>query len=774
MFGLALLLLISCESLLLPGIKGIHFKQEKQWRPNSRQDLYTTPRFYVWKSLFPQQMYIGQKTPIIPAQFPMNFYRYGFPHISQSMHKPNYILPLPANIQRNYPYGIVKDSMDKRKPAGYHHITIINALIPKPHIPPPPTHQTPQHLSTFQNYRSNRQLYNPYPNIESTATAWSNITRIPIIYRSPQITLQTQQNRFWNRNESYGQQQDNELPCGRKSMNEDLIPLGATYCNVYPKIENISFPLENTKNAPTSSITEKSEIITTGSIQIPLLPKPLYRISTTLPPTTAHTTTNYSTFFPIKQSGESIFSIKPTLSHIRNGAQHSFFTIEDAITKMAPLNKVFNSPMDAYEHAKQQKFRSEKIQQFKRINLKSTAKSFFHNFFDDNNSFESIEAMDEYSPVGSEKKEAIKPNFSYKNENIEDEIFYEGQPNLKSKFFENWNVEESTESEQYKHYSTTPSTFAGKGINGTTSNSLENGETFPTLSTMLIATTTDFPNRSDEMPIESTTTIAPPKLLSSTLSSKIKFNKVNLKRPFFQVLASAQKYPKTLRSQTNAFKTINVTSTSQPSSAITKKPNKYRRYKSKKNKHLKYAMSFTTSTTQTPSADANNIPTTTPSSIVSSTSPNPKKEKPQRTQSTNRRNSKRVQSTSSTEKPLETALNKRRGTKSRKRQIITAKTTPLSVQNLKTSSTTTTSQRPALVSSQISTNNSKSTIRPHHQLEPRTKYSNTIRNETHDIENNQTDNSNVSQHKDSSNNVPPLPIEIYFKKSQYGKNVNGL
>ncbi|XP_059225506.1 uncharacterized protein LOC106093372 isoform X2 [Stomoxys calcitrans] len=724
MFHLALLFITS--SFLFGQINGIqnvrHYKNDKQWRPNSRQDLFTPQRFYLWKSILPQQIYMSQKSPFMPAQIPMNYNRYGFPHMAAPIHQPGYMLALPTTMQRHYPYTAVKDLSEKR-------------------------------------YKG------------------SNITRIPIVAQElPQnYHIEHQQHdNLRNPFESTQGKKESEYPCGRKSMNDDSIQISTTYyCNIYSNYhQNNNTPqtedLEEHLLPSTSPASGKSDMNLAKTTQMTFLPTPLHDVSKAIQPT-AIITSHYTTFLPLKQNDNSIFKLKPTQnSPVRSGAQHSFFTIEDAITKLTPMNQVFNSPLEAYRHAKKQQLYSAKPQQgigLKKNYNQSTPKSFLQNFFDDN-IFESLEATeDDFSHSESQEKEIFEP---YKNQQNQQNKIIHGRtywPNATNSILENSQRIASTESVPFNYFTSTPKNLSNKRALRTTTypNSIEIFEEPVTHST--ISTTRDYPNKVVENVFETTTTRAkhtvhtsPPTPL--TTPSQPKFNKVNLKRPYFQVLASAQKYPKSLRGQIKPFKNITATSTSLPISNSLQKSPKYRQYKSKKNKHLKKLHPTATSTTQsTPLEETTEkmkavaaITTTSVLPTSLSTKSTPTNHKLQRNAANaKRRNSKRVQNVSSTEKSNEAVTNKTRTQKTRRRHS--------------TTTTATISSTISSLSTRSSATVSKSLTRKHHNSESksRTKNSHSMTNEAHDEKQQQ-----VSQPKDGDG-VPPLPIEIYFKNSHLAK-----
>lgn len=87
----------------------------QKWRSNTRQDIFSQPRYFLWKPHLPP-VYTSPKNPMIPAAMSINYNRYGLPPppIPPMLHHPNYMLAMPTANVNSYPYRKMKDLGTKR------------------------------------------------------------------------------------------------------------------------------------------------------------------------------------------------------------------------------------------------------------------------------------------------------------------------------------------------------------------------------------------------------------------------------------------------------------------------------------------------------------------------------------------------------------------------------------------------------------------------------------------------------------------------------------
>lgn len=341
-------------------------------------------------------------------------------------------------------------------------------------------------------------------------------------------------------------------------------------------------------------------------------------------------------------------------------------------------------------------------------------------------------------------------------------------------------------------------------------------------------TTTDMRIRSEES--ETTTSEIFPDLrltttLATTTTTEKKPQKISMKSPFNLRSTAIYKYPKQ-RGLYKPFKNLTTSSTATPP---LKKTVKYQRqYKTKKLKQFKHLYTTTSTTTTTTTAPTTTeeyhtkkVPsrtfpttstteTTTTRKIVSrtspttqatntrkvstrfsstSTEPNNTKKLSSRSSATTeantpkkqstRRGSKRAHKPKEKEEPIATT-SKRTPNKSRRRHQTSSTTvkspltstlsfstssTPLPTSSRTSSTTATTTTMKSIM--RIA--NSKSRSRAQNDIKPYIKNSNTLHDDILSTDD-KASLKPITTTKDSS--VPPLPIEIYFKKSHNAKTYN--
>ncbi|XP_058986774.1 uncharacterized protein LOC105262541 [Musca domestica] len=572
---------------------------ETQWRLNNRQDLYSHPRLLVWKPVLPQHLYMNPKTPMLPGSMPINYNRYGFSHLPAQLKPQSYIFAMPTPNQKLQPYGL-NEMAEKRKPGNFHHITIINAVIPKPHFPPP-TSPTTQFFPTYPKYRNNKHLYHPYLN---KLTGWNNISRIPIVAQQyqpiygnmPIASSSTAISKPIIDNYNIVKEREpKSYSCFGKSLPKDSIQIASTHsCETIPQGHNVSqqkiipLPQQTTKvevstpsTPPSSSF--KPDVVETTTQKI-FLPTPIahHPISSTTPPTIV--TSNFITFVPLRQNEAS--STRKEAYHHRQ--QHNFFTLEDAITKPPSINQIFNDPWEAFKHAQSQQQNSMRLQSNAHDTLKTTKQSFMHNFFDDNYDTLETQQIDDYTNFD---KGYNDPDPYYVNTNeyvapIRNRIIDENQ-NKENLLHETHLRYKQANGNQYQYISTSPPyRYTGISKSKTTTLIPTSAEIptskpynlikYTTPQSLLDDTTTTrlIEDQTSDSPLTTTSISDHSKLpvyttvATSTTTRENIFKKTKLKRPFYQGQNATHKYPKTIRGlfkpNKNSTSTTSTTKRLQP------------------------------------------------------------------------------------------------------------------------------------------------------------------------------------------------------------------
>lgn len=681
-------------------------------------------------------------------------------------------------------------------------------MIPKPHFPPPTP--TTQNFS-FLKFRHNKQLYHPYQNEQ---TVWPNISKIPLTaqnqsYRqsiqplygySRTINSTVTTNSYKPGMSMHSEKISSSSPC---SKFDDSMQIASNYlCNYFTNFQKVSPQKESLQQIPILS-TVMSPSTTTSISDIANTTKTIF-LPTPVPSQSIVTASNFVSHLPMQQHEDPILNIRSTLSTFISKPvehQHTFFTIEDAITKATQINQVFNNPFEAYRHAlNHQQHINSRGKDF----IKTSKNSLFRNFFDDN-IFDSLEAEneDDYSRLDNSYNVNVTPmsHIRYKNEhrplpsqrvinsrqkfNLTDAKQFNSQRYNPTRN----NTNQNFFTTQYNDLTTTksrtttiiPSSFEISDEKDIQEKITTSTTTEPTTTTsnymQLLETTTDAATNNIH------TTIA-----TSTTTTDNKFNKLNFKRPYYHVLASAHKYQKNSRGPFKPLKNMTTSTTTSPS-PISNKAHKYlhRQYKLKKNKHLKFPLkpSSTTTTTTTTSTtqsypqstlfvSTEKYSTTTSRALPTSTSSTKApqkirhaKQQAHRGKKVQSRNSKRILEPTSTKNPPEVpTVNTRGKNKSRRRSNLD--NTPASTQR----SLQDAQQHKITPPTQTATTTNRSTVRGIHRSESRAKHTHKLQTTGIILAESLTPHKQSSQHLETSTkheNVPPLPIEIYFKKSQHAK-----
>ncbi|XP_073845578.1 uncharacterized protein isoform X2 [Musca autumnalis] len=753
---------------------------------------------------------MNPKAPLMP----INYNRYGFPQLAPQLNHQSYIFAIPTTNQKIQPYGL-NDMGDKRKPGNSHHITIMNAVIPKPHFPPP-TPPTTQFFPIYPKYRhNNKHTYHPYMN---KLNGWNNISRIPMVAQQHQpiygimpitsSSTQLAKSLMDNKDILANGREAKSYSCFGKTALKDSLQVATSHsCDMFSQVQHlpqqkiIPLPQQSTNvvistTATPSTSSVKPEIVETTTTQKTFLPTPVVHRPISTTPATV-TTSNFITFLPLQQNEASTNQKEIFQQHRQQ--QHNFFTLEDAITKPPSNNQIFNDPWEAYKHAQSHQLSSMKAQSKAQSTVKTTRHSFLQNFFDENyDTMEETQQIDDYTNLdkGYNEQDPYYTHINVYETPIRNRIIDENKRTQKGNIIyeEPRQYKQSINNNQYQYFSTSyPPKYNGVSRSRTTTLSpnsvaFTTTKAYPTIkyttrqSTVDVTTTTRFAEENDQLDAttstisNSDTSILPTytTMATSTTTKESIFKKTNLKRPYFHVRNTTHKYPKSIRSPLKAYKNITLSTTSTTAISplpATKKTPKYRRqYKSKKTKLLKYSLTSSTSTTtstttQTPPTSTTDIVTEETSTshrrtlpIVSSTESTRKTHRSNhqpRIQKTPARNSKRTQELT-TEKTSEVSANRSRGKNKHRRRNQTP-----DVKSKASSSERSLSKPTSISNSQTSTT---SRSRSHH-YEARTKPSKVPTTNVLPREN-YIDNG-LSSAKDG--NVPPLPIEIYFKKSQHAK-----
>lgn len=639
-------------------------------------------------------------------------------------------------------------------------------------------------------------------------TGWNNISRIPIVAQQyqpiygnmPIASSSTAISKPIIDNYNIVKEREpKSYSCFGKSLPKDSTQIASTHsCETIPQGHNVSqqkiipLPQQTTKvevstpsTPPSSSF--KPDVVETTTQKI-FLPTPIahHPISSTTPPTIV--TSNFITFVPLRQNEAS--PTRKEAYHHRQ--QHNFFTLEDAITKPPSINQIFNDPWEAFKHAQSQQQNSMRLQSNARDTLKTTKQSFMHNFFDDNYDTLETEQIDDYTNFD---KGYNDPDPYYVNTNeyvapIRNRIIDENQ-NKENRLHETHLRYKQTNGNQYQYTSTSPPyRYTGISKSKTTTLIPTSAEIptskpynlikYTTPQSLLDDTTTTrlIEDQTSDSPLTTTSISDHSKLpvyttvATSTTTRENIFKKTKLKRPFYQGQNATHKYPKTIRGLFKPNKnSTSTTSTTVSPLLATKKTSKYnRQYKSKKIKLLKYTLTSSTSTsttTQPPPVSTTytqTVETSTTShrrvtSIAPSTESTRRTHRPNkqsRSQKTTSRNTNRAQVTS-TEKTNTVSVNRSRGKNKHRRRNQTA-------ENIRSTASYSGNSMSKPTSMNYSETSTTSRSRLNHN-ETRSKSTNVPVADTIPIAND-TDNGLLSS-KDG--NVPPLPIEIYFKRSQHSK-----
>lgn len=680
-------------------------------------------------------------------------------------------------------------------------------MIPKPHFPPPTP--TTQNFS-FLKFRHNKQLYHPYQNEQ---TGWPNISKIPLTaqnqsYRqsiqplygySRTINSTVTTNSYKPGMSMHREKISTSSPC---SKYDDSMQIASNYlCNYFTNIQNLSPHKESLQQMPILS-TVMSPSTTTSISDIANTTKTIFLPTPVVPSQSIVTASNFVTHLAVQQHEEPSLNIRSTLSTFLSKPvqhQHTFFTIEDAITKATQINQVFNNPFEAYRHA---------LNHQQHINPrgkveKTSKNSLFRNFFDDN-IFDSLEAEneDDYSRLDNSYNVNVTPiaHIRYKNEHrplppqrvinrrqksnstdakLFNSLRYNPIKNNTNQYFFTTQYNDLTTTKSRTTTTIIPSSFE-------ISNEKDIQEKITTSTAEPTTTTSNY------MPLLETTTDAATNniyttIATSTTTTDNKFNKLNFKRPYYHVLASAHKYQKNSRGPFKPFKNMTTSSTTS-ATPISNKAHKYlhRQYKLKNNKHLKFPLKQSSTTTSTTTTTTQSYPqstlfvtteklsTTTSRALPTSTSST---KAPQKIRQANQqahrgkkvqsRNSKRILEPTSTKNPPEVpTVNTRGKNKSRRRSNLD--NTPTSTQR----SLQDAQQHKISSPTQTATTTNRSTVRGVHRSESRAKHTHKLQTTSVILDESLTPHKQASQHLETStrhDNVPPLPIEIYFKKSQHAK-----
>ncbi|TMW54703.1 hypothetical protein DOY81_000234 [Sarcophaga bullata] len=879
--------------LLVNGIQNLRYPKRfdnNQWHFGKRQDLLAQSRYFMWKpAINPSQLRSSAKAPIIPH----NFNRYGI--ASPAAMAPvlqNYMFTMPTKV--NYP-----------KAWQLHHITIINAIMPKPYLPTPPTYAHP--TTTFRNYRTNNKfLHQQYlnnfarQNLESfnnintqhklqqqhqmvypLNTYSLNMNKPTIDYAN--ILKYTAYNNNRNESNDINIKAVGVTPCDRKNKddsNNSGSDIMYYYCN--NRITNYKNPTQyqivstQTTTPPTTSTTSTSTTTTTtsttterpstttarsvlGSFTVFTTEKPIFLptpnepVETNYAPvaslanTENHVYLNYrdqyrsknyenirSDSFQPYQTRQSLIRYDDirrkqqqqqytTTSAYDSMKLHSFFTIEDAVTR-APEMQVFNDPYQAYRHARRHHYSHQRPTTtpfMTTTTTTTTKKPKYKSFFDelDDEDYTTSESHHyDYSFFGNPQKSVYqKPEFrseskyaqpnqiidqTYKS--IDDNSFftepYQVKPKIKEQNFDLFQAISPTTYTAPPITTYKPYGIFKSNISVTTHRIPHTSATYklkptPTATTELIWGS---PEEKINFKTETTTGIYPLQIQTSTVlpittTTERKTNRIKLKSLLTLKTPTTYKYPKQrgLKKPTTTSTTTSTTTTATPATTI---ENYTKRASSR--------IYSTTSTTEEPTTRKISLRNTTTTDstrprkssgrkLTSTTQPTNTRKKPiirlavesttlanipSRKQAS-RRGTKRVHNTKTEKEVSSTIATSKRGEHKSRRRLSSTSTTPKlgvtrSTSSLSsTTSLTAASQRSSSTSTTTTMRsimriaNSKSRSRPL----PQSEFRSSIKT-PNDIHNDETNiRGSLKSITSTEASVPPLPIEIYFKKSQIAK-----
>ncbi|KAM7345089.1 uncharacterized protein ACRADG_011543 isoform 1-T2 [Cochliomyia hominivorax] len=923
----------------------------------------------MWNPAFSPQMYYNIKTPINAHNF--NRYTHAPPPPIPAIHRhPNYMFTLPTKI--NYPAFVppLKEIDEKRKQGNLHHITIINAIMPKPYLPTSPTLSHHQHhpTATFRNYRTNNKLlYTPqYFHNNNNQFVRQNVENLnkfsqqqhvplnPLQQHQPQplqtvytsspmaLNLNTPSMEYMNvinynteiKNNDY---EENEISntvtkCGRKTKDDSSNSASDVlyyYCN--NRITNYKNPTQQLQlyNKPsTTSSTTTTSTTTTSTTEPPPPPTMSSLIRTTAKSLDADynlfTTEKLPIFLPTPNEPlENLFTpistafreqntlndlennfadnfqtqrvksryrkyedIRPSqyqrqrqpfssYDNIKNQQQqfstasplandnmklHSFFTIEDAITR-APEMQVFNDPYQAYRHARRH-HNSKHLKQSRTTSSSTiephtttfTSRPKFKSFFDDLEEDEYIlpenTAHYDFSLYDKPQKSSYfkvqykngntysKPNqiseHSHKptsdNLYFNDDDVYLGKPKIREHNFGIFKALISTSPPVITTFKPYKDNLNDLFL--TTSKILYNSQPISlvtTVDTVLGAKESESTTAYNKLSELRTTTVKP-----ITTTTAKRFNRISLKSPLNLRSVNTSKYTNPREIQKSIKNLTSTTTTTTKATPTLKKVRKYvRQYKGKKLKQFKHlytttssTSTTTTTTTQIPTTLETAtkmeiirfMPTTTTTTTEESTTKNNinirtitdntkiKKSRQQINLSTETptgnkmKNKKRIfttaltltnNSNTSTRRPSHRRGTKRsniaknvitpstpRKTENKSRRRLSASSTsstskPKVKRPTSTVTTSTTMQHPLRRSTSTTTTTTMKSIMRIANSKSRTKNNNDFKTPIRFLSNeaNDDDKRLLSRITTSSTiaSIPPLPIEIYFKKSQNAK-----